>query len=253
MISNKCKSGGVSSRKSLNFTLIELLIVVAIIAILAGMLLPALNQARARGQAISCISNLKQLGLAFNMYTDNNGGYFPLMAKNADGDWYSAINKGYSLRGKVFACPSFKNDPAYPAYNDNGKPTQRIHYGYNRKYFGGEGLDNKVSMNVSMLRYPTQAYAAMDNHIGGKPAQGAYTVLSYKKADGTDPAQGQPDPRHSKSVNILYGDGHASAFKVTNPEIYGELSTGGIGASIEGNSTKLSRVYWTGGRFGITE
>lgn len=191
-------SGTKSSSQSSGFTLIELLVVIAIIAILAAMLLPALAKAKQKAQGTQCMSNLRQLGIAWNMYAGDNNSH--LVPNGAENENQAQLNDPVYQTGGKWAqwCPGVQylasdlsQSTVGPGVNNVGDEWIQLGllYQYVNNFAVYKCPADVGAVTAFGLSYPHVRSMSMNAWVGCiNPYAGDTSVRSYhKEADLVNP------------------------------------------------------------------
>ncbi len=201
------------------FTLIELMVVIAIMAILLAILLPALKKAKETAHSIVCIGNLRQLGTANNCYVnDNNSSLVNAAQCFNTPSWTQRLVQYLNLPEEACSTTGVFMCPKQDKFTASGKPYASyglnlqglMYHGYYTPYWsmGASGCCNYLIQKVS---HPSDYVVVADSNIRGiglKPAHGStyFWLISYDNySEASDPVMS-----HSQGGNFLWADAHVS-------------------------------------------
>ncbi|MBI1178774.1 prepilin-type N-terminal cleavage/methylation domain-containing protein [bacterium] len=272
---NSNSAGGFGAHDQRGFTLIELLVVIAIIGVLAALILPALARAKEQGNKIQCVSNLKQLQLAWQLYADDHDGWLP----GNGGDYYSGRDPHYP--------PSWTAGwMDYTANNtDNTNTWLMLHnpYGSIGQYTQNPGIYKCPSDKSWALEggqrynrvrsYSMNSLLGSDQYVYNDPNASFYTYWKFSDL-GNPPISKHfvfidehedsindgfffvgvnsqhvlgwldyPASRHSNAANLSFADGHVETRKWQDPRTLKPVLRKTLGGEVSPNNADVSWLW----------
>lgn len=198
-------------RRKVGFTLIELLVVIAIIGILAALMFPTFLTARESARRAACGSNLRQIGMALQMYLSDHTERMP--GAGPTGREWPAFLDSYASSTQLFTCPS--NSETIPIINDGG--ANRLSYGYNALIIDSShyGFAQPDGSAVSLVQIPLPAETiAIFDYLGtNAPAEAQVTAAAHLPNGGAGSTR--VSSLHLQGFNALYADGHVKFRKTS--------------------------------------
>lgn len=199
------------------FTLVELLVVIAIISLLAAIILPVLSSARESARRIVCVSNLRQIGLALQMYEQDHTERLP--GPGASGREWAAQIAPYVGNTQIFSCPSDTRSGVEPSIGGAGLAP--LSFGWNSLYiddshFGFRNPDGS-GVSLSSVSLPTETIAIFDYDNRNAPNEAQ--VSTVDQLDTGPATSTRVASRHMQGFNTLYADGHVKYRKFGSSKV----------------------------------